>query len=138
MRKKIMQKSRIKKIVIYSILTGFMGFLILNGIVMWTIFSDVKSVCADAAKEFKGDNIEVLINILKSDKHDYKKKNEVVWALGQIGDRRALKILEVLYTGKDCEKPCPRDEYICQYELKRAIKNCNGAFSVTRWMFRFL
>ena len=62
-------------------------------------------------------------------------KNGVIWALGQIGDHRALPVLEEFYTGKPCEKPCRRNQSICQRGVTRAIKNCKGAFSVTKWMY---
>lgn len=43
--------------------------------------------------------------LVESDKFGYREKNKAIWALGQIGDRRAVPLLEKLYTGEVQEKP---------------------------------
>jgi len=60
------------------------------------------------------------------------KRNHAIWALGQLGDKRALPSLEKLYTGE----PCDHSKYVCQYELKKAIKLCRGGLNITAWTWR--
>lgn len=133
------KKSQLKHIFIYLFVTGFGILTILYGIICWTIFSDVKEICEKTYQEFEGDIVEANIKFLQSNQHSLVEKNEVVWVSGQIGDDRALPILEKIYTSVPCEKPCNKKNKICQYELEKAIKSCRGdSFSLTRWMYRFL
>lgn len=92
----------------------------------------VKEISAEAIQEFSGDNIEALMAYVDSEKHTLKKRNRAVWALGKIGDVRALPVLEKYYTGQ----PCNHIRYLCQYELKKAIKLCKGGINITRWTWR--
>ena len=124
-----------KRIIIYTLSIGFGCIIILYGITCWILFSEVKEVCDKAVQEFKGDTIESLTELLHSDKYGYEEKNDAIWALGQIEDPKALPVLERFYTGIPCEKPCRRDQSICQYEVRKALKTCRGAFSVTKWMY---
>ena len=57
------------------------------------VFSDVNEVCNNAQKEFKDTAIESLIKLLNSDEYGYKKKNNSIWTLGQIGDPKELPYL---------------------------------------------
>ena len=98
----------------------------------WTIGKGVKSVCAEAAAEFAGDKVGALIAYVNSESHSFKEKNRAIWALGQLGDVRALSLLEQLYTGQSCE----HDKYLCQYELKKAIRLCKGGLNITAWIWR--
>ncbi|MCI0495537.1 hypothetical protein L0Z72_11075 [candidate division KSB1 bacterium] len=82
----------------------------------------MKSVCQTAQVEFGGDCVEALLSYIESDSHSFKEKNHAIWAIEQFGDRRAIPVLEKLYTGKPCEKPCQTDKYICQYGLEKAIR----------------
>lgn len=132
------KRSKLKRMIIYLISIGFSVLIVLYGIITTIIFLDVKEICTKAANEFEGDAVEVNIKLLQSDIHSYIEKNDAVWALGQIGDHRALPLLEKLYTGVPCEKPCRKDDKICQYQLETAIKSCRGGFSMTKWTYRFL
>ena len=51
-------------------------------------------------------------------------------ALGQIGDRRAVPVLERFYTGNACR----HDEFLCQKELSKAIDRCNGKNWAPAWL----
>jgi len=55
--------------------------------------------------------------------------------LGQLGDKRALSILEKYYTGNIPEKES-FDNGLSQYELKKAIKPAQGSFNITHWIWR--
>jgi hypothetical protein len=104
----------------------------------FSIFSGVKSICSEAKKEFNGDSVEALMTLIESDKFGFREKNKAIWALGQIGDRRALPLLEKLNTGEVQKAPYNPEKYIVQYTVKKAIKQCKGEFSLTRWTYRWL
>jgi len=117
------------------------GILILAAILavsLFAIFSDVKSICTEAQTEFEGDCVDALMALVESDKFGYREKNKAIWALGQLGDERALPLLEKLYTGEVQEKPFDPSRRIVQYTVKKALKQCRGEFSLTRWMYRWL
>jgi len=73
-----------------------------------------------------------LIAYVKSEDHSLRKRNLAVWALGQIGDKRALPVLNQFYTGG----PCDHDHYLWQGELQKAIKLCQGSFNASAWLLR--
>jgi hypothetical protein len=120
------RRSWFKKILIYGIPGGVILLVAALFAVMWMISGDVEERCVLAQKEFGGDCVEALIAVFESDQQPFYQKNEAIWALGQIGDRRALPALEKMYTGEPCEKPCNSRMTICQYGLEKAIKNCKG------------
>jgi len=121
-----------KKILFYGVLTCLVFSFIIYGIACWNIRSGVKEICAEAMQEYPGDRIEALMAYMQSEKHSFKNRNSAAWALGQIGDRRALSVLEKCYIGK----PCDHDKYLCQRELKKAIDMCKGGLNVCSWVSR--
>lgn len=140
MKKESVEKLRRRwfKIIRFTFLVGFVLVLAFLTYVHIVIFRDVKHVCAEARKEFPGDHVEALITYLKSDTHSFKEKNRAIWALGELADKRALTVLISLRTGRECDKPCSATNYICQYELEKAIKHCEGGFIPVKWIWRFL
>ncbi len=78
------------------------------------------------------------MSLVESDKFGYREKNKAIWALGQIGDEKALPLLEELYTGEVQKKPYDPKLGIVQYTVKKALKQCKGEFSLTRWMYDWL
>ena len=99
-----------------------------------TVFSMIRSGVAEdvarAEREFPGDRVEALMALVDSDRHPFRERNRAIWALGQIGDPRALPVLRKHYTGAECQ----HDRYLCQRELKKAIDTCSGANA--SWMER--
>jgi hypothetical protein len=120
------------------VLTG--GLSIFYGAICVSIFTEVHEVCQYALKQFKGKELlTATVMLLESDEVDFTVKNRAVYALGQIGDKAALIALKNLKSQSVCRKPCTKDGYICQYELEKAIRTCEGGqFSATKWMYRFL
>ena len=106
----------------------FVGFLC----ICFSIRSSVKEISATAVRELPGDRIEALMGYVDSESYSLKQRNHAVWALGQIGDERALATLEKFYTGG----PCDHDSHLCQGELQKAIKQCKGSFNATAWLPR--
>lgn len=86
---------------------------------------------------FPGDVVEAAISALRSDEYGLREKGRFVWVLQQVGDARALPILDSLYTGEECR----HGEIICQYELEKARASIrrewfNWGFG-TRWIVTF-
>jgi len=124
--------AKVKKVIVYGALICF-TFLFLSFIlVCFDIRSGVKQISAEATQQYPGDRVEALIAYVKSEDHSLRKRNLAVWALGQIGDKRALPMLTASYTGG----PCNHDSLLCQHELQKAIKLCQGDFNATAWLPR--
>jgi hypothetical protein len=92
--------------------------------VTWIGF-DVKSQCQQARREYGGDCTEALIHLVQDDTRGFRVRNEAIWALGQLGDSRALPVLQSLYTGKIPPRE-PLDAGISQYELRKAVALTSG------------
>jgi hypothetical protein len=82
--------------------------------------------------ERAGDRIGALMALVESDQHGIRDRNRAIWALGQLGDPRALPVLEKHYTGGDTEEPGT----LSQYEVKKAIALCNGATNISALVWR--
>lgn len=122
----------VRKVLVYGVLPCVVFLLIAFVMICWSIRSSVKEMSAEAAREYPGDRIAALMAYVDSDNHSLRQRNRAVWALGQIGDKRALPMLEKWYTGG----PCDHENSLCQRELGKAIKACNGAFNATAWLPR--
>ena len=116
------------------------GFLVLAGSFIlffmstcaWIGFS-VKDKCRTARDQYGGSCVEALMEYLEDeDGHSLQERNEAVWALGQIGDERALPLLQKYYTGEECR----HDKFLCQWELEKAIALAEGGFNATAWMWK--
>jgi len=125
------QKKRfagLKRVLFYGVLSVLVLFVGIS----FGIRSAVKEMSTEATKEYPGDRVEALIAYVRSENHSLKKRNRAVWALGQIGDNRALAVLESFYTGGGCD----HEKQLCQRELKHAIHGCKGGLNLTAWLPR--
>ena len=122
----------IKKVLVYGTLICFVFLFIFYLWACFVIRWNVKEISAEATQQYPGDRVEALIAYVKSEDQSLRKRNLAVWALGQIGDKRALPVLNQFYTGG----PCDHDHYLCQGELQKAIKLCEGSFNATAWLPR--
>ncbi|BBB49130.1 hypothetical protein [Pelolinea submarina] len=125
--------------------TRVLGYLAILGIslfVMLFVVSsswigyNVKNECASAISHYGGDCVEALSAQLLDESLDYGTRNSTTWALGEVGDLRALPVLESLYTGIIPARE-PWNDSLSQYELKKAIKLIKGGFNLTHWAWRF-
>ncbi|MHC4488436.1 MAG: hypothetical protein ACYS9C_11575 [Planctomycetota bacterium] len=127
------QFADVKKALVSGTLSCLALLLILFVMVSWSIRSSVKTICAEATQKYPGDRIEALMAHVNSEDHTLGERNNAVWALGQIGDERALPVLEKFYTGQPCNN---HDISLCQQELGKAVKLCKGGFNLTAWLPR--
>ena len=124
--------AKIKKVLVYGFLICFAFLFVAYLWACLSIRAGVKEISAEATKQYPGDMIEALIMYVKSEDHSLRQRNRAVWALGQIGDKRALPVLKQFYTGG----PCDHDSRLCKGELQKAIKLCQGSFNATAWLPR--
>jgi hypothetical protein len=124
-----------------SQLVRFVGRAAVIGLVMiaalvvgtgWIIGSGVHAASRAALAERPGDPVPALIAYVESPTHTLQARARAVWALGQLGDARALPALEKHLTGKACE----HDRALCQYELRKAIRLCRGSTNMLAFTWR--
>lgn len=96
---------------------------------------EVKNNCQNAKNKYAGDCVEALINTLNDESQSYANRNSAIWALGQIGDSKALPALEKIYTGNIPDRE-PWNETVSQYELRKAINLTKGAPNPTAIFWR--
>ncbi|MDH4240744.1 MAG: hypothetical protein OEW48_14385 [Phycisphaerae bacterium] len=121
-----------KKVLVYGVVSCVVLVLVMFVGICFSIRSAVRQMCAEATKEYPGDRVKALIAYASSENHSLKKRNRAVWALGQIGDKSALAVLESYYTGGECD----HEKRLCQRELKHAIYGCKGGLNLTAWLLR--
>jgi len=97
-----------------------------------SIGSGVREASAAAVDEYGGSRVDALMAVVASPEHSLTERNRAVWALGQLGDPRALPTLERYQTGA----PCDHARFICQHELDKAIRACRGSTNVTAFLWR--
>lgn len=124
-----------KKIIFSLTLLGSAAFLAVFIISSLTIGSSVEDTCETAIKKYQGDCTKALTQTLKDEKNSYRERNSAIWALGQLGNKKALPVLQNYYTGKIPEKE-PLDQTISQYELKKAIKLLEGGTNLSAFVWR--
>ena len=98
----------------------------------WLIESGVQAASEAALLERPGDRVSSLVAYVVSPTHALRERNRAVWALGQLGDARALPLLEKHFTGRECE----HDRALCQHELRKAIRLCRGATNRSAFLLR--
>ena len=126
-----------QKRLIGAAVTIVLTILLLYGIGCRLIYQGVREYTHEAQELYGGAPGPALIALINDDSAPYEKRNSAIWAIGQIGDKRALPTLQGLNTSEDQKPPYDTTSYIVQYSVDKAIKQING-ISLTRWMYRWL
>ena len=100
--------------------------------VSWSIGTDVRAARDAALEVHSGDQVEALVAFVEAPTHSLHERNRAVWALGQLGDARALPVLERHFTAKACD----HDRALCQRELGKALELCRGGVNLTALVWR--
>jgi hypothetical protein len=98
----------------------------------WLIESGVHAATEAALLDRPGDPVPALMAYIESPTHTLRERNRAIWALGQLGDARALPVLEKHVTGGQCD----HSRALCQHELRKAIQLCRGGTNVTAILWR--
>jgi hypothetical protein len=130
--------SRLRKILLKGILIVLLVcVLVVISLSLW-IELGVKKTCRMAALKYPGDKVEALIMFAESKENGYRQniyraKNHALWALGQLGDKRALPSLKKLLTGR----PCDHETNLCQGEIQEAIRKLErNQFNLPKFLWR--
>jgi hypothetical protein len=130
MKKKISTIRPLIEKLLYLGVIGISIFLLFFVITCTWIGYEVKDQCFEAQKQYSGDCTDALVFLLNDDNRSYRDRNSAIWALGQLGQEKALPVLNKYYTGV-IPKREPLDKVISQYELKKAINLAKGGFNIT-------
>jgi hypothetical protein len=119
----------------YWLLVGMSTIVLFFLITFSWIGYDVRDKCGVAKAKYEGDCTEALIKTVDDESNLLRERNESIWALGQLGDRRALEVVQKYYTGEIPDRE-PYDEVLSQYEMKKAIKLLDGGFNAGAFLWR--
>ncbi|WP_022669076.1 HEAT repeat domain-containing protein [Desulfospira joergensenii] len=119
------------------ILAAGLFFFISTGISFYSIYKEVRSITLTAKSEFGPDPVIALLSLVQSENFSFRDRNRAVWALGQIGDKRALPVLMGLDIQTATRDGLDPDQHIVKYTVEKAIDQIEG-FIITRWMYEFL
>ena len=122
-----------KKDFLYFFLILLAVIIALFSFVCWDIGKGVKSISEEAVQKYPGGKVDALIAFVDSKDNSLRRRNQAVWALGQLGQKKALPVLEKHYHGE----PYDRTRELSQYELKKAIKLCKGGLNISAWTWRW-
>ena len=111
------------------VVVALLGIFVAIGL---SIGAGVRDASAASVEAYGGERVDALISVVDSPAHSLHERNRAVWALGQLGDPRALPVLERNAT----RQPCNHAQSICQHELSKAIRLCRGAKNISAFLWR--
>jgi len=130
--------SRLRKILLRGIPIILLVCVVVIILLSLWIELHVKKTCEMATRKYPGDKVEALMMFAESKENSYRAKiysanNHAFWALGQLGDKRALPFLRNLVTGE----PCDHETNLCQGEIKEAIHKLErNGFNLPKFLWR--
>lgn len=133
-----MRHKKIVSTIFYVATIGFSILLLLFVVCCTWIGYEVKNTCQEAQRKYgteRQDCVTALIDVLNDEHQSFRSRNDAIWALGQLGDSRALATLQNFYTGTIPPRE-PLDKVISQYELKKAINLTSGGPNITAFIWR--
>jgi len=87
-----------ERCILVYLLVGFILLFIMFFITTSCLIGrGVKKLCIEAKKNYGSDCVEALIIQLNDEHQNLKTRNRAIWALGQLGDSRALPVLKSYY-----------------------------------------
>lgn len=138
-----MKITNLKQNLLYVTAIGFGIFALFFVVTCSWIGYEVKDLCQQAKKDYptvtaskeQASCVDALIMLLTDTNQGFRPRNDAIWALGQLGDSRALPVLQSFYTGEIPPKE-PLNKVISQYELKKAINLTSGGFNLGAIVWR--
>jgi len=125
---------KIEKILFQLAGISIVGLISLFIVTMAIIRKQVHDKCDWAIDLYREDCATSLINVVEHDEFSFRERNDAVWVLGQLADKKALPVLKKYYTG-NIPYHESLDETLSQYELEKAIRWCEKG-NATSWMYR--
>jgi hypothetical protein len=100
--------------------------------ISFSIGHQVRDAVTIAQISSQGDPVTALLAVVNSSDATLDAKNQAIWALGQLGDSRALPTLEALVTNEECDHSLK----LCQQGLEKAIPLCRGERNLGAFIWR--
>jgi hypothetical protein len=101
-------------------------------VVGFSIGAGVRDISERALRDHPGDKVAALMALVESEAYSFRERNRAIWALGQLGDPRALPLLQKLSMGRTSDETVA----LYQYELKKAIALCRGGTNISALVWR--
>jgi len=124
-----------KNLIGYIAGVGILLFFFVFFVTCTQIGYDVKKYCESAQGRYGGECVDALMSRVADDTDQYG-KNGAIWALGQLGDKKALPFLEKYDTGGPLPDREKWSEGISQYELRKAIRLLRSGFNLSAFVWR--
>ncbi len=131
---KIFQKID-RNLIGYIIGVGILLFFFVFFVTCTQIGYNVDKKCELAQNKYGGECVDALISLISDESSQYG-KNSAIWALGQLGDKKALPFLEKYDTGEKLPDHEKWNEGISQYELRKAIKLLKSGLNLSAFVWR--
>lgn len=119
-----------KNLIGFIIGTAILFFAFIFLIMCAQIGYGVRNQCQLAQGKYGGECVDALMAKV-ADASDNYGKNSAIWALGQLGDKKALSFLEQYDNGEPLPEREPWDKGISQYELRKALKLLRGGINLS-------
>ena len=118
----IKSKSRFRRFLLKGVLIVLAAFAVVIVLLSLWVELHLRETCEMATRKYPGDKVEALMKFVETEERGYRAElyranNRAFWALGQLGDKRALPFLKGLLTGG----PCDHETNLCQGEIQEAI-----------------
>lgn len=118
---------------------GIAGLLVISFLLfvitsLW-IGSDVRRYCKTSKKIYGGDCVSSLSEMVDDTSIPFRDRNHAIWALGQLGNPKALTYLNKYYTGNILNKDS-LDTGLSQYEMSKAMKLMQGGLNLSVIVWR--
>jgi len=127
-----LKSRRFRRLAIFA--CGSVLALLVAGVVAVSLVigADVRAASRAAVEEHGGEAVEALMACVDDPSHSLTQRNRAIWALGQLGDPRALPVFLKHYSGQTCDHATG----LCQRELRKAIKLTKGGGNITALIWR--
>jgi len=110
------------------LLLFFLFFLLIFYFKTQEIKASVWNMCKFSQSQHPGDCVEALASFVDDKNQKIVFRNRAIWALGQLGDKRAMWILN--------KYSLSEENKLSQLDLGKAIKLVSAKYSLTAWLWR--
>ena len=128
-------KKKLGRWFLYWLVLGAGLFILLFLVTTTLIGVEVKGRCLAAQGKYQGDCIEALVKTLEDKGNSFRERNYAIWSLGQLGEKKALSVLETFYTGNISSRES-YDDGLSQYELRKAINLIKSGINLSAPVWR--